>query len=191
MIPTDPPEVSSQQWAGLRGKSAFDIGAHLGENIPFLRAAGCQEITALEPFAVLYAQLAARWPDVRCCQLAAWDEESVLYLPENDGMLGILAGHVLHQVHTVTLDWLAAACGDPDIVVVDVEGGEERVLGGATGLLEQVRPSWLIEFHTEPLYRSCTATLASHGYDVEVVRHPHYAPGSPCWFGHGWLRALR
>lgn len=192
MIPTDPPEVSGIQWAGITGRSAFDVGAHLGENIPFLLAAGCEKITAFEPFPDLYDRLAAQWwPKVDCCPLAAWDRDGTLELAENDGMLGALMGSVKHQVGCTTLDSEAASRGYPDVVVVDVEGGEEKVLEGARRIIDVVHPSWLVEFHTEQLYWNCRGILEGYGYAVETVRHPHYLPDSSLWRGHGWIKALR
>lgn len=166
MIPTDPPEVSPLQWAGIKGLSAFDVGAHLGENIPFLQAAGCGQITAFEPFPSLYDRLAARWwPQVECVPLAAWDRDGMLELTENDGMLGVLAGSVRREVGCTTLDSEAASRGYPDVVASQV---------GCT--VVRIRCP-------------CPSRIPRH--TAETIRHPHYPPGSVIWHSHGWIKALR
>ena len=58
---------------------------------------------------------------------------------------------------TVTLDWLAQKVPVPDIIKIDVEGGERLVLAGGIALLDRTRPhivcevanvnsSWITDF---------------------------------------------
>jgi hypothetical protein len=64
------------------------------------------------------------------------------------------------------------------------------VLRGAQRLLKAGKTSWLIEFHSKPLYDGCVKLLEEAGCSVETVRHPHYAPGSEFWDQHGWIKAI-
>ena len=49
-------------------------------------------------------------------------------------------------VPAVTLDSLAVAHGDPDVVFMDVEGAEGMLLRGGPSVL-QGRPDWFVEVH--------------------------------------------
>ena len=50
-----------------------------------------------------------------------------------------------HRVVAVSLDWLLGHCRRPQIVKIDVEGAELRVLNGAKRILHEVRPTLLME----------------------------------------------
>jgi predicted nicotinamide N-methyase len=69
-----------------------------------------------------------------------------------------------------TLDDLAVAedLGFPDLVKIDVEGAEARVLRGASAVLAR-RPHVIVETHGRDLERECAATLARFGYAPVVV----------------------
>jgi FkbM family methyltransferase len=75
-------------------------------------------------------------------------------------------------VMTVTCDWLLSQFPRPDIVKIDVEGAEARVLSGATELLTRVRPKFICEVTSENSgcvsdifraygYRLCDSTVQS------------------------------
>jgi FkbM family methyltransferase len=65
-------------------------------------------------------------------------------------------------VPSVTIDGLARAHGTPDLVFVDVEGFEKRVLAGASATLANGRTSFVVEIHD-------SATLAAFGADSETI----------------------
>lgn len=52
-----------------------------------------------------------------------------------------------HLVPTVTLDWIATQYPVPDVLKIDVDGGELRVLKGARGIIDQRRPIILTEVY--------------------------------------------
>jgi hypothetical protein len=59
----------------------------------------------------------------------------------------------------------------PDLVKVDVEGGEEQVLRGMALTLDEPRtPSFLIETHSEPSLLACQQLLRPFGYTLRVVQ---------------------
>jgi FkbM family methyltransferase len=193
MISTDPPEVHEAQWSGLTGTIGYDIGAHHGENFDALRKAGCTKIVAYEPELELFDQLLATEgdSDVICLSDAVAGEDGFLEMRHANGMLGNLTGSGRILVRCVALDSAVLEHGTPDLAVVDVEGFEGLVLRGAKGLLASGRVSWLIEFHSEPLYHIVTGALLVTGYQPQTIRHPHYPAGSGLWLGHGWIKAIR
>jgi len=52
-----------------------------------------------------------------------------------------------HLVPTVTLDWLASCYSQPQVIKIDVDGGEFRVLKGGRALFEAYRPVILVEVY--------------------------------------------
>ncbi|MGH8164649.1 MAG: FkbM family methyltransferase, partial [Rhodanobacteraceae bacterium] len=70
-------------------------------------------------------------------------------------------------VATVTLDAAAEHLRlQPDVLKIDVEGAELRVLEGAKTLLEQARPAILLSIHSDQLRQSCLSFLENHNYTV-------------------------
>jgi len=90
------------------------------------------------------------------------------------------------KVDAVTLDDVFAD-GDPDLVKIDVEGAEYRVLLGAQGLLSRGKTRFLVEVHpwgdrqTLKTPRDLFELFGSFGYDAQRThRHWHFEKrGSP------------
>jgi len=68
----------------------------------------------------------------------------------------------------------------PDIVTMDVEGGEYTVLLGAERILAEARPSWLVSVHPEFLRESYGHTVdnvltcfADHDYETHLLAVDH------------------
>lgn len=60
-------------------------------------------------------------------------------------------GQSVVRVPTVTLDQVAAKLGvDPDLVKIDVEGAEGKVLAGATSIARRQQTRFLVEMHSPP-----------------------------------------
>lgn len=93
------------------------------------------------------------------------------------------------EVPSTTLDTFARANDPPDFIKIDTEGHEVYVLEGASRLLYTRRPAFLVEFHTPANCTTVMAILTSRGYEVDVVRHPHYLPRTAKWRQAGWIRA--
>ena len=92
--------------------------------------------------------------------------------------LAVAGGHPQVEVPCVTVDDLVAEYGFPDVVYVDVEGFEQRVLMGATQTLRRRSTTWVVEVHVgcglEASGGSAAEVLAyfpSGEYDV-YVKHP-------------------
>jgi FkbM family methyltransferase len=84
------------------------------------------------------------------------------------------------EVQVVTLDELFKS-GDPDLIKIDVEGAEYRVLQGARGILQRGKSRFLVEVHPwgdEPIKKKPADVFnlfAGFGYDFKRThRHWHF-----------------
>jgi FkbM family methyltransferase len=161
-----PPAIHPAVLARLvPGAVAIDIGANLGEwTLPLARAVGANgRVLAVEPMlrnaAALAKTLAANvlgQAEVLCCAVGDDDGEAVLAVPlvtsarSDTGTAHIgpaAAGHEPVRVALRRLDSLLAerCCERVDLVKIDVEGHERRVLDGAAATLVRFRPALVIE----------------------------------------------
>jgi FkbM family methyltransferase len=75
-----------------------------------------------------------------------------------------------YEVASTTLDELTRELM-PDVVKIDVEGGEAAVLAGAPGLLRARASKWIVEVHSEALRHQVCEAFEGAGYEFE-----HTAP---------------
>lgn len=202
----DPPEISYELWKDFTpGDIGFDVGSNCGQTLPMMREL-CQMVYAFEPAeecqpylrdhpsATAYFQMAIS-DRLGTVELAAVDDKISTGQLVTAGMSGMEWRSddptvKLRTVLSSTLDDVAEQLGHPDLIKVDVEGHEDKVLNGAAGILAAWKTQWLIEFHSPGLHQYCVSLLRTHGYKVTTVRHPHYPPDSPLWKQHGWIKAL-
>ncbi len=84
-------------------------------------------------------------------------------------------------VVTVTLEWMAQQLPSPDVIKIDVEGGELAVLEHAgSQLLEHIRPRWIIEVAAENA-DGVSAVLRSANYRLFDANDPGRELKSPAW----------
>lgn len=197
----DPQGIQAQQWEGFSGTLGFEVGGNCGQTTG-LMLSRFDQVVSFEPAVESMAVLRERFgdePRVALSPLAVSDHTGTVELREvphalEKGMLVTDIGEdyssaTLREVPCATLDWLASQWGVPDFVLIDVEGHEVAVMRGASEVLIKAGTSFLVEFHLEKFYDECVNIFQQANYVVEPVRHPHYAPGTPLWRGHGWLRA--
>ncbi len=207
----DPPELEYMLWRGFTGREGWDVGANCGQTA-LVMAWSFTHVTSFEPspasFAYARDLVASHGIAADVLNLALSDSEGLLTLAypaqeqKDTGQLVTVGTAGMEwepddwgAVEKVTVacrtaDSLAKERGYPDFMKVDTEGHEVKVLRGAAAITGRGRTDFLVEFHTPENSALCTAMLQAKGYDVEVVRHPHYQPESSMWFQHGWLRAL-
>jgi precorrin-6B methylase 2 len=70
----------------------------------------------------------------------------------------------------ISLDSVCAREGPPDMVKIDVDGGEADALRGGLETLREHRPHLVVETHSQELERECGALLAECGYRP-IVKH--------------------
>lgn len=179
------PEVTDAPsfWAVLAeqsGELAFDVGANIGQAAHVL-APRFARVVSFEPCteaaAVLRDEAA---PNVTVVAAAVSAREGSVTLDETANSIGSgqlttgsrlgwgeIVGH--RTVPATTLDKAAHLYGMPDLVKVDTEGHELRVLEGATGLLAARCARWLIEVHAAEHETPLRGLL--DGYQVRRIEH--------------------
>lgn len=159
------------------GQTFYDVGAHAG----FFTLVGCKAIgpqgrcVAFEPMPEnvesIREQIAVNSIS-RCevVQAAVADRggETTFCFDASGSSMGHLAdlGQQGNQikVRTMTLDEAVNQFGPPDVLKLDVEGAEDKVIEGASKLLENRRPVWVIELHGPKQAGSVIKFLAQRGY---------------------------
>jgi FkbM family methyltransferase len=167
------------------GCVAYDVGAYLGFfSLAIARAIGpAGKVFAFEPDhenCVRIKEHAARnnlLGRIRVVEAAVWSH-SCQSLPFKsggirkshggvaaDGVVPILAGGDCVPVPCISLDAFTQQNHPlPDIVKIDVEGGECEVLKGAAELFSRCRPVLFCEVHDEQSSQWIAEWLAARGY---------------------------
>jgi FkbM family methyltransferase len=170
-----------------RGRIFFDVGANVG----FYSLLGSKlvgsdgAVVAFEPMprnlAFLFQHTRLnKARNVTIAPLACADEISAeLFVEGENNALGRLGGHDVDLtsaaaraivVATISLDAAAEKLSlRPDVIKIDVEGAELRVLKGAKNILMQARPSVLLSVHSAELRDACLAYLDALQYQSQPL----------------------
>ncbi len=89
-------------------------------------------------------------------------------IAESNAMGSITDEPGAYRVCSIALDELIerSVLPPPDLVKMDVEGSESRVLRGAARLLSQRRAIWLVVLHGQQQWQECRKILHEHGYSI-------------------------
>lgn len=218
--PIDPPEVHNALWKGFEGSVGWDIGANTGQSLgemaqrfsvvhTFEPAEEC--LPLLEHNAELINNSDAEGVvTVHPVALSDFDGTITLVdIPDkiNTGQLVSIEAEgmeydakqqeaKLREVKAFKLDTYLTRIGKkniPDFLKIDVEGHEWRVLKGAVQTIREWQPDMLIEIHSTALGEVVEKSLRGFGYQIEVVRHPHYDARrglAHMYNVHYWLRCF-
>ena len=141
------------------GAVVWDVGANVGL-FTFAAASRAASVLAIEPDSTLVRLLrrsaAAHAGAVQVLPVAISAQVGVerFVIAKRSRSTNYLSGYGTTQtggvrevqiVPTVTLDWLAQHFPAPDVVKIDVEGGEVAALEGAANLLRNVAPIVICE----------------------------------------------
>ncbi len=167
------------------GAVVYDVGANVGYiSLLLARAAGdAGQVFAFEPLPANQERLAANlrlnpWARVTCVAAAAVDRPGpVRFLAHASGAMGKAAGSAGRtdqsypqeiEVAGLTLDEFAYAAGHPvpQVIKMDIEGGEVLALQGMRRLLAEARPLLLLELHGPESARTAWETLTAAGYTI-------------------------
>ncbi|HEX2052615.1 MAG TPA: FkbM family methyltransferase [Actinomycetota bacterium] len=159
------------------GQVAFDVGAHLGFfTLLLARLVGDGgRVVSVEPDPFLGPKLQANLEkndasNVTVVRAAAGTVAAERrFVSGGGGGIGHLGDEGDLQVDGTTLDDLARRFGTPDLVKIDVEGGEVEVLRGAPELLSTGRPVVVVEVHDSAMEAEARQLLDEMSYDVSAI----------------------
>lgn len=183
-----------------QGERFFDVGAN-GGMVSGLLSASFHEVVAFEPAIESFTQLARlSGKNIRAVHAAVSDHEGTVTLDQREGACltgqltsgdGLNWGNLIatREVPCLTLDSATREHGAPDMVKIDVEGHELKVLHGARGLIGLAKTRWLIEVHREEFGPEIEALFAT-GHDIRRFNHTGYLPGSPESRAHFYLDVM-
>jgi FkbM family methyltransferase len=176
-----------------RGATAYDLGANVGfYTLLFSRLVGGDGLVhAFEPvdrnLGFLRRHVAMNRADNVHVHAAAVGRETgtALFDPASHPSMGRLVaapGSRTTPVPLISLDDFVYARGNapPDIVKMDVEGGEVDVILGMRRLLAERRPTLLVAIHGEERWSGCRRLLVEAGYAIrDLGGRPADAAGVP------------
>lgn len=140
------------------GHVFVDVGANYGYYSILLRG-NFEKIYAFEPIPSIFKELESsleKFDDVECIRKA---------VSNVDGQLVELSYHGSHGfAETVTLASFFPNT-EIDLIKVDAEGGEWKVLEGAEAILERIK-SWVVELHEPSRKEELENWFVSRGYSV-------------------------
>lgn len=179
------------------GRSFIDIGANIGY-YSFLLRNNFDTILAIEPHPGNFKEMQRikvrhNYNKIRMLQIAVSDQngEAKLYLSSAYGRHSLLNGFPYVQklksnyvkVRTATLDSLLKKGVAVDLIKVDVEGAEWKVLNGAKKFMDNIK-SWLIELHDLTRRKELEDLMKSYGYNVRWVDWNHMYAWRNCARGN-------
>ena len=164
------------------GDHVLDLGANIGfHTLALARTVGpAGQVTSVEPqrlcFQLLCANVTAnQLTTVECLRAAVGDAPGICAVPRLDPTarhnagatkvsLDIGAAGLTDTVPLITVDSLALArC---DLIKIDTEGFEDRVVQGAFRTLQTLRPTLYIEVHDRDKLQRLHGVLQPLGYSL-------------------------
>ena len=146
-------EIARPDWVFV------DVGAHVGEYAVRL-ARYYMKVIAIEPNPRAVAKLVKNIKlnninNIEVIQVACGDVETEMMLRVRGGSSTLLPDIKSDTVVKVKVTRLDNIVEHADVIKIDVEGFEEKVILGAMKLIEKCRPILVIEHHEERGYQQC------------------------------------
>jgi FkbM family methyltransferase len=176
------------------GSSAYDVGANIGYiSLLLARACGDQgDVVAFEALPKNIERLKRNLSlnafahNTQVVSAAVVDEvKEVTFLVHSSTSMGKAAGSAgrdeqyQQQIHVpgISLDEYIYTQGHsrPDVVKMDIEGGEVLAVKGMQRLLKEAPPVMLVELHGHEAAHAVYAALAAAGYSFHRMQ-AHYPP---------------
>lgn len=170
-------------WAHA-GDVVYDLGANVGYvSLLFARAVGAQgQVFAFEPLPANQQRLQqnlALNPALNITLVPAAAAEAsgqaafALHGSDDMGHLATQPAANAIEVDTLALDDFAKSHPAPQLVKIDVEGAEARVLQGMAHVLRTYKPTLFIELHSYAAGQACWQQLAEASYSVHWLHAPY------------------
>jgi len=169
------------------GATVYDVGASIGWfSLLAAREVGSNgTVCAFEP-SVMYASLieanarSNRFANVSVIAAAVADHDGWAYFSADD-LQGRLSDAGSSCVPVLSLDTWVATTGQPppDVVKIDVEGAETRVLRGMSEIIRSRHPTLLIELHDTA--SEVAEALTEFGYNHRPLEFPCATHEAPRW----------
>jgi FkbM family methyltransferase len=153
----------------------YDIGANSGY-YSLVAATRCKHVIAFEPFPRNIARFRANMTlnklrNVTLIERALSDRVGVTRFAEGpDTESGALSISGTIEVSATTLDAISLEAPLPDVIKMDIEGGELSALVGATATLQKCRPVIFLATHGEVIHSQCLKMLENLNYEVELLQ---------------------
>jgi FkbM family methyltransferase len=160
------------------GDTVFDVGAHAGffSLLAARRVGKNGRCIAFEPSPENCASIAeqiALNPSCHCSiapeAISDLNGTAPFSIPASGSSVAHLGapatGEHDSRVKTITLDAACDRFGKPDLIKMDIEGGETRALAAASKMLLEHRPIWLMELHGPECEREVKSILQQARYD--------------------------
>ena len=167
-----------------QGDVAIDVGAFRGETtVRFARSVGARgRVYSLEPEPSNHARLCAATSDlfnVAPIAFGAWDDTRVLSFQGGRGGASRLSSEGEIRVPVTSIDQLVRRYRIPrvDLIKLDVEGAEKRVLEGARQTIRRHRPKLQVSiYHHKPDLFELPELLIDWlpGYRFYLGHHSYY-----------------
>ncbi len=177
------------------GAVVFDVGANFGYYSVTLASEmrGKGRVFAFEPCRATYLRLETNIAlnhlesMISAVPYGLSDNPGVAYLEEVEGNSGATAISAQGKGESIKLDTLDHFCevnniDRIDIMKIDVEGSELRVLEGAKTMLSRSHPRIMIEFNSSALVAAGTSAeqleglLRDFGYELFATNRDHLLP---------------
>jgi FkbM family methyltransferase len=143
-------------------ESSLATGSHVGAAIDVL------------PVAVAESVHIARF-------LISGTDRTLNHLAEVKGNPRMTGARASRSVMVVSLDWLGEHLPAPDLIKIDVEGAEGKVLKGGLKLLNEHRPAVIVEVAEE-----CAGTVSSVFEEAGYLMFDIKAPEKGCIANPAW-----
>lgn len=159
------------------GERVLDLGAQRGyfslKAVELVGDTGL--VVSFEPHPDHFKRLIERvsFPNVRCVNAGAWDEDGEgdlwLLIGNNGGhsFFHIEQGQEPTPIKCRLLDigkWLESDGFNPDFVKIDTELSEFRIIRSL--MRTKIRPEFACEIHSREMWDSCYGLLKQNGYTV-------------------------
>jgi len=166
--------------AETSGQLFVDVGANIGR-YTILLAPKYQRVMAIEPEPNNLAALKRSVQEARLenvtfvqCVVSNVNENVELFFGRHPGTHTIMSSAYEHGINVPakTLDILLSLEESIDLIKVDVEGAEWKVLSGAKEIMGRIR-SWLIELHDLERREELKSLMHSFGYECRWLNGKH------------------